>query len=189
MACSTWLLSIRRRLYFPGDPAADDRRYLHRQQFNGLSDFAVWQPANIDLGHETVVTEHLVLVEQLVNDLLWAADKVSAFQAGFPLVLAAGKLKQNSPAAAELVEVMAVVGIKLVDRLLRCFLDVQVTGHAGFQLGRGMTCFCTCAAVEIHQRFELSGSAADDGDNHGQSQGCGPHHALRSAANPHPDWQ
>src|SRR5436305_7130436 len=57
------------------DKSLHRRQHLGPEQFDRLRDFRVGQAADVDLRQETVMSEHLAFVHDLVDDLLGAADE------------------------------------------------------------------------------------------------------------------
>src|ERR687889_2944251 len=70
----TLLRACRVRGRSAGDLLADGRGYLGAEQLDGSHRLLVGQRADADLGHKSIVAEVLVLVEDLLGDLLGAAD-------------------------------------------------------------------------------------------------------------------
>jgi hypothetical protein len=56
-----------------GDLAAYHRSDLGSQQFDGLDHFVKGHAPNVDLPDEALVSKQFVLVQQFVDDLLWAS--------------------------------------------------------------------------------------------------------------------
>jgi hypothetical protein len=71
-----------------GGLAADNLCNLSCQQFNRLSNFSVWQTANVNLCHEALVSKHFMLVQQFIDNLLRTPNKVRPMQAGILLIVA-----------------------------------------------------------------------------------------------------
>src|SRR3990172_7157126 len=68
-----------------GGFAADDRSDLGPEQFDSAQHFVVRHRADGQLQEEPLIAEELVLVEDLVDHLLWAADQQGAAWPTFSL--------------------------------------------------------------------------------------------------------
>src|SRR5580700_5392270 len=75
--------SIRRPAsMLPADRTANHRRDLGGEQLDRARDVRERQAADVDLRQETLVAEQLALIEDLVDDLLRAADENRAMRGG-----------------------------------------------------------------------------------------------------------
>src|SRR5580700_4687403 len=64
------------------DRAANDRRDLGREQLDHAGNVRKRQAADVDLRQETLVAEQLALIQDLIDDLLRAADENRALWGG-----------------------------------------------------------------------------------------------------------
>ena len=135
-----------------------------------------------------LVAEQLVLEEDLLGDLLGAADEVRAAQRRATRRTArgvSGGQPRSRPMRAHHVGVRAGT---IVGGLLRVVGDVAVRVDADRQLG-SWPAAADRLAVEIDERREALGLAADDRQRHRQAEHAGADDRLRVAADGDPDRQ
>src|SRR5580692_1130844 len=171
------------------DRAAHDRRDLGGEQLDHPGDFCKRQAADVDLRQEALVAEQLALIEDLVDDLLRAADENRAMRGGAFLIIGARDLLGAILRRRVGEEVAGIVRIKAVQGVLRVLFDVHVGGDADFERVRGVSGLQSAAPVELGERRELCRRHADIGERQRQTERAGAGDAIRRAAGADPDRQ
>src|SRR6202044_440435 len=107
---------------------ANDRRNLGGKHFDHAGDVRKRQAADVDLRQEALMAEQLALVEDLVDDLLRAADEDRAMRGGAFLIIGARDLLGAILRRRVGEKVAGIVWIKAVQGVLRIVPDVHVGG-------------------------------------------------------------
>ena len=159
-----------RRVRGVAAPRAHDRRDLGAEQLDRAHDARVRQRADAELHEEAVVAEELVLEEDLLDDLLRAADEVRAAQRrGWPRTARA-----SSAASRARGRCWSIIALERregarprraceVSAMKPC--ELMLNGRRSWPAcGRGL-------AVQLDERREALGLAADDGQRHAAGRG------------------
>src|SRR5580692_11643083 len=99
--------------------ATNDRRDLGREQLDHPGHVRKRQAADVDLCQETLVAEQLALIQDLVDDLLRAADKNRAMRSGAFLIIVPGDLLRAVLRGGVGKKIAGIVRIKAVQGVLR----------------------------------------------------------------------
>ena len=141
-----------------------------------------------DLQEKPVVTEDLVLEQDLLDHVLRAADKIRAPARARRVEV----LPCHRPPAAllpDLVHHLRERGECVVRGLLGRLCDVAVRIDAQRNLGGIVPGLGRCASVKLGERREPLRQAADDPECHGQPERAGADRRLGRAADRDPDRQ
>src|ERR1700733_12137197 len=169
--------------------AANHRRDLGREQLDHAGDVRKRQAADVDLRQETLVAEQLALIQDLVDDLLRAADENRAMGCGAFVIIRPRDLLGAILRGGVGEKVAGIVRIKRVQGVLRVFSDVHVGSDADPECVRVMPGLQSGAPVEIGERRELRRWTADIGERQRQTERAGARDAVRRAAGADPDRQ
>src|SRR5713226_1966191 len=172
-----------------GHLTAYHRGDLGSQQFDGLGHFVKGHPPDVDLPNEALVSTQFVLVEQFVDDLLWASDKERVLFPGFPLILRATERHVPDPLPSQRGEVVGSIRIERLQSLLGGLSNMDIAGHRDFERRRIMPRTDPGTPIEVDQGNKASRCAANDAQIHGQTHSASSDRALWGATNGNPDGQ
>ena len=145
--------------------------------------------ADAELDEEAVVAEDLVLEEDLLDDLLRAADEVRAAQRRGGVVVLARVIGGQPRSRPIRFIIAANVRERLVERLpatVSAMKPCELMLSAGAARGPPAR---AARAVELGERREALGQAADDRERHRQAERAGADRRLGRAADRDPDRQ
>ena len=158
------------------------------EQFDRAHDVRVGHGADAHLGEEAAVPEDLVLLEDLLDHLLRAADHEGALRRAHDVELLA-RHRRPSPLAPDPGHHVRVAGVELTRGPLGCLGHIGVRVDADRECRRVVPGAPRGLAVEVDQRPEPLGRTPDDGDRERQAERARAHDRLRRSADRDPDRQ
>ena len=172
-----------------GQGFADDGGYSGAEEFDGVHEFVVGEGGDAHLEADAGdAAEGFVHLEELGGYGFGVTDHESAAGAAECFELAAG---DGRPAAllADPGEGFGVAGEEVVCGLLVGVGDVAEGVDADFELFGGVAGALAGFAVEVNERAEAMGLAADDGDHERKAEDAGADEGFGRATDSQPDGE